>query len=164
MKRFLTAALIGTLSLSFGCATILASKTQALPVSTTPDGTDVYIDGIKRGTTPLTLELDPRRSYTLVFKKEGLDDKVFEVRNQVGAGWVVLDILLGVIPVIVDASTGAWNTLEPESVAVAMLPPEPAKPQSALNCNLSETPEWKSASAVEKKKLIEECKRQQGAQ
>ncbi len=163
MKRLFKAVLVGVLSLSVGCATILASKTQSLPITSNVDATEVYIDGVKRGTTPLTLELDPRRSYTIVFKKEGLEDKVFEVRNQVGAGWVILDILLGLIPVIVDASTGAWSSLEPESVAVAMIPPEPAKEQGAINCNLSGTPEWQSASAVQKKRMLDECKRPQGA-
>ncbi|WP_164021176.1 PEGA domain-containing protein [Pyxidicoccus trucidator] len=164
MKRILSAALLATLALPLGCATILAPKTNPLPINSAPDKADVYIDGVKRGTTPLTLELDPRRSYTLVFKKEGLEDKVFEVRNKVGVGWVVLDILFGLVPVIVDAGTGAWHSLDAETVRVSWLPPEPpATGPGAVNCNLSGTEAWKNASAVEKKRMLDEC-RQQAAQ
>ncbi|EPX64447.1 putative lipoprotein [Cystobacter fuscus DSM 2262] len=184
--------LAGAVSLSVGCATLLAEKTNSIPIQSSPTHADVYIDGIKRGRTPLTLQLDPRRSYTLVFKKEGLEDKVFDLRNQVGVGWVILDVLLGVFPVIVDTGTGAWHSLEPSSVKVAMLPPGedapagdalPGVPQqgveqgpppeaatptpptdsNSVNCNLAGTAEWKSASAIQKKKLLEECRRQQGA-
>lgn len=164
MNRMLTAALMGVVSLQWGCATLLASKTTQLPISSAPDHAEVYIDGVKRGTTPLTLDLDPRRSYTIVFKKEGLEDKVFEVRNRVNAGWVVLDILFGVVPAIVDAGTGAWHQLDADAVRVSWLPPEEAPAPTAVNCNLSGTDEWKRASAVEKKKMLDECRSQSAAQ
>ncbi|GHG90925.1 PEGA domain-containing protein [Comamonas sp. JC664] len=164
MIRMFKAVLIGVVSLQVGCATVLASKTQPLPLSSAPDQADVYIDGVKRGTTPLTLELDPRRSYTIVFKKEGLEDKVFEVRNKVNAGWVVLDILFGLVPAIVDAGTGAWHELEADAVRVSWLPPEEAPAPTAVNCNLSGTEAWKSASAVEKKKMLDECRSQSESQ
>jgi hypothetical protein len=96
-----------------------------------PAGAKVLIDGLERGTTPVTLKLDPRRSYTLVLKKEGDPDQVHELRNSVGAGWIVLDILLGVVPVIVDAATGNWHYFDSDQLAVRfpsvtaaeMLPP-----------------------------------------
>jgi hypothetical protein len=190
MKKLATMVLAGAVSLSMGCATLLAEKTNSIPIHSTPTHADVYIDGIKRGRTPLTLQLDPRRSYTLVFKKEGLEDKVFDVRNQVGVGWVILDVLLGIFPVIVDTGTGAWHSLEPSSVKVAMLPPGedapareavPGVPQQgveqgpqpeaatppaaepAIRCNLEGTEAWKNASASQKKKLLDECRRQQQA-
>ena len=193
MKPFVTATLLFTclLTLQLGCATLLADKVKAVPIQTTPTGADVYIDGIKRGRTPLTLQLDPRRSYTLVFKGEGLEDQVFDVRNEVGVGWVVLDVILGGLPAIIDAQTGAWHSFVPESVQVPLRPsaqahqpgaqqgtrpepgapsPEPmpaaqpAKPPPSVNCNLSGTPEWQNASASQKKKMLDECRRQQGAQ
>jgi hypothetical protein len=195
MKKLATMVLAGAVSLSVGCATVFADKTNLIPIASTPTHADVYIDGLKRGRTPLTLQLDPRRSYTIVFKKEGLEDKVFDVRNQVGVGWVVLDVVLGFWPVLVDMSTDAWYSLEPSSVKVSMLPPQedapareetPGVPQQGVeqgqqgpgaeaatptpptdsrpvNCNLDGTEEWKKASAIQKKKLLDECRRQQGA-
>ncbi|WP_395842933.1 PEGA domain-containing protein [Cystobacter fuscus] len=189
MKKLATMVLAGAVSLSVGCATVFADKTNLIPISSTPTHADVYIDGLKRGRTPLTLQLDPRRSYTIVFKKEGLEDKVFDVRNQVGVGWVVLDVVLGLWPVLIDMSTDAWYSLEPSSVKVSMLPPEeeapareeaPGVPQQGVEqgegaespaespserCkNLEGSEEWKKASAIQKKKLLDECRRQRSAQ
>jgi glycerol-3-phosphate acyltransferase PlsY len=38
------------------------------------------------------------------------------VNTKVGAGWVVLDVLGGLIPVIVDAATGDWKKLDQDAV------------------------------------------------
>jgi len=38
----------------------------------------------------------------------------------VGAGWVILDILGGLIPVIVDAATGDWHYLDQTNVNAAL--------------------------------------------
>ena len=37
--------------------------------------------------------------------------------NRIGAGWVVLDILGGVVPVIIDAATGAWYAFDQNHVS-----------------------------------------------
>jgi hypothetical protein len=34
----------------------------------------------------------------------------------VGAGWVVLDVLAGLVGIIVDAATGAWYELDQDAV------------------------------------------------
>lgn len=33
-----------------------------------------------------------------------------------GAGWIVLDVLAGLVPIIVDAATGAWYGLDQDNV------------------------------------------------
>jgi len=38
------------------------------------------------------------------------------LNNSVGAGWFVLDILGGLIPIIIDAATGNWYGLDQEHV------------------------------------------------
>jgi hypothetical protein len=45
------------------------------------------------------------------------------------AGYVVVDVLLALVPVIIDAATGSWYTLAPSPMNV-MLQPEGA-PASA---------------------------------
>jgi len=42
------------------------------------------------------------------------------VTHHVRAGIVVLDILVGLVPVIIDAATGAWNSLSPNMVNVTL--------------------------------------------
>jgi hypothetical protein len=51
--------------------------------------------------------------------KSGFVDKQVPVRRFVGVGWVLLDVLLGLAPVIVDAATGSWYEYEDTSMAVA---------------------------------------------
>ena len=95
-----------------GCATLFASKSTVVPMNSDPNGAEVYIDGVRRGTTPTSLDLNHKQDYTVVFKREGHRDATCQIDRSVGAGWVVLDILGGLLPVIIDAATGAWHGLK----------------------------------------------------
>lgn len=153
-----------------------------MPVSSVPAGAQVVVDGVDRGVTPTKLKLDIRRSYTLVLKKEGEPDQPYELRNYVGAGWVILDIFL-LVPLIVDAGTQEWNYFSQDSVTVCF-PSAAAAEKAALEaeeaaleaqmadiaatkakipaCNMSGTDAWKGASPDQKKRWIEECNTQAG--
>lgn len=93
-----------------GCATILASKGPVeIPTASTPGGVEVYLDGNRLGTTPVKVEVERKKSHTLVFKKDGFKDASCLLEAKTGAGWVILDILFFVWPVIVDAVTNDWT-------------------------------------------------------
>ena len=53
-------------------------------------------------------------------RKEGYYDRTEQVTRFVGFGWIVLDILTGLVPLIIDMATGDWNMLETETLVVAM--------------------------------------------
>ena len=55
-----------------------------------------------------------------MFKKEGFKEKTILVNSKVGAVWVILDILGGLVPVIIDAATGAWFEFDPDMVTVTL--------------------------------------------
>ncbi len=99
-----------------GCATILGRNTHPLVVSSRPDGADVYINGFKMGTTPIQLELKADKSYMIEYKKEGYETVTRIVNTKVGAGWVILDVISGLVPVIIDAITGEWSRLDQQTV------------------------------------------------
>ena len=63
----------------------------------------------------------PPRPHNHIFRKEGHQDAVCELKASVGAGWVILDILGGLLPVIVDAATGAWKSLDAQTCNVSLL-------------------------------------------
>lgn len=84
--------------------------------SSDPSGAKVYVNGTLLGTTPVQLELKSKNSYTIEFKKEGYETRIVLLNNSVGAGWIVLDVLGGLIPIIIDAATGNWYTLDQEHV------------------------------------------------
>lgn len=73
------------------------------------------------GTTPVQLSLKADKSYTIEFRKEGYESVTRVVNTKVGAGWIVLDVLGGLIPVIIDAATGAWNQLDQDAVNAALI-------------------------------------------
>lgn len=76
------------------------------------------IEGTSRGTTPTTLALAKNKSYTVTFHKEGFQDATVQIDRKVSAGYVVLDVLGGVIPVVIDAATGSWYSLSTNNVSV----------------------------------------------
>jgi len=77
----------------------------------------VYVNGVFRGTTPIKIKLESKGNYTIEFKKEGYGTSTYTITNHVGAGWIILDVLLtGLIGVVVDAATGAWYELDTKYV------------------------------------------------
>ncbi|WPZ08790.1 PEGA domain-containing protein [Roseivirga spongicola] len=103
------------------CATLFAPNTRALAVSSQPAGADVYVNGFKMGATPIELQLTPDKSYNIEFRLEGHESVTRVVNTKVGGGWIVLDVLGGLIPIVVDAATGAWNKLDQDSVNAALV-------------------------------------------
>ncbi|MGB9588967.1 MAG: PEGA domain-containing protein, partial [Armatimonadota bacterium] len=81
-----------------------------------PAGAQVYVNGTLMGTTPISLKLQKQKTYTIEFKKEGYHTRTVQLTNSVGAGWIVLDVLGGLIPVIIDAATGSWYSLDQDNV------------------------------------------------
>ncbi len=113
----LLAFLVFTLS---GCATLFHGSTDKIDFSSDPAGAKVYVNGQLMGNTPLQLNLQSKHSYTIEFRKEGFENRTVVVNCSVGGGWIVLDILGGLIPVIIDAATGDWNSLDQEHVNAAL--------------------------------------------
>ncbi len=99
-----------------GCATIFKGNHDMVDFSSDPAGAEVYVNGAPRGTTPINLKLESKRTYTIEFKKDGFETRTYTITNHVGAGWVILDVLAGLVGVIVDASTGAWYELDQDAV------------------------------------------------
>lgn len=97
----------------FGCATILAGKGPVeIPTASTPTGADVYLDGNRLGTTPMNVKVERKKAQTLVFKKAGFKDTSCILEKSTGAGWVILDVVFGLVPVVVDAVTGDWTSVK----------------------------------------------------
>ena len=90
------------------CATVFKGEYRDVRFNSEPEGAEVYVNGEFQGKTPLKLELRPDQSYTVEFKRKGYKTQVRKIKNKIGAGWVVLDVICGVVPVLVDALTGAW--------------------------------------------------------
>ena len=145
-----SAALLVLLS---SCAVFTHGTTQIIPVSSTPSGAEIFIDGESQGFTPAELELGRGKSHELTLKL-GTQTQTIVLKNVPEAGTIALDAapagvaggltlftcvrasqeddpflplfcsggflitVLAGTPLYVDALTGAWYRLVPESVSV----------------------------------------------
>jgi PEGA domain-containing protein len=111
----LLAALAGT-----GCATVFAKKSMMAPMSSDPSGAEVFVDGHRVGQTPITIELSHRREHVIGFRKAGYKEATCTIGRSVGAVWIVLDVVFGLVPVIIDAATGSWYGSKPKVCNVTL--------------------------------------------
>jgi hypothetical protein len=115
-KMIATAIILLVVSLTFtNCAALFNSGGGVVSFSSNPSAAEVIIDGQSLGKTPVTLDLDRTTTHQVIIKKDGVE-KSYILQNKVGAGWIVLDLLGGLIPVVIDAATGSWYTLSPKTV------------------------------------------------
>ena len=117
MKKIISITLVISLFLLISsCATIFKGPSNNVDLNSNPQGAEVYVNGNYRGDTPIKLKLESKQTYTLEFKKEGYKTKTITITNHVGVGWIVLDVICGLIPVIIDAVTGSWYELDQKNV------------------------------------------------
>ena len=100
--------------LLWGCATLFNDKDPPVSFQSNPSAAKVYVNGNYMGDTPFAINLKTDKSYTIEFRKEGYKPKTYFLNNNVGVGWIVLDVLAGLIPIVVDAATGAWYEFSEE--------------------------------------------------
>lgn len=116
-----TAALVCAAAWTSACGTIIQGTRQEIVANSTPDAAKVTTTpATGEYQTPITLRLERKRSYSIRFEKDGYTPATVDLQHKLGAVYVILDIVLGLVPVIVDAATGGWYTLEPGSALVAM--------------------------------------------
>jgi len=98
------------------CATLFKGTSEEVRFGSDPQKAEVWVNGAKMGETPISLKLESKKTYQIEFRKEGYKTVTKNITNRVGAGWIILDVLAGLIPVIVDAATGAWYSLDQKNV------------------------------------------------
>jgi hypothetical protein len=116
MKKKLWAPVLVLCLLSASCATIIKGNSSKVDLNSDPQGAKVFVNGYFMGETPIRIKLESKGNYILEFKKEGFKTKSFNITNHVGAGWIILDVLFGLIPVLVDAATGSWYDLDQNNI------------------------------------------------
>lgn len=109
----------------FGCATLFKGGAQKVETTSSPVKAQVWVNGEYRGDTPLQLKLAVKKEYAVEFRAEGYQPRVYHLNNRVGAGWVVLDVLAGLVPVIVDAATGSWYQLDQKRIDAVLQAQQP---------------------------------------
>ena len=142
---FLIILLITIVLLFSSCATILKGTTEGVDVDSAPTGAKVYINGQYMGKTPLQNKLRSNKTHHIEFVKEGYEKKTVDITSSLGANWIVLDVLFGVFPIIIDAASGSWYNLD-DSYARTLLEKKGAK-HEARESELSYEPDSESKTS-----------------
>jgi hypothetical protein len=117
MKKFvLIITLVSLMGMLTGCAALFSGGKATMTATSDPEGAEVFVNGVSYGMTPVQFKLKTNQSYKFVFKKEGYQPVERFIENKIGVTWLVLDVLAGGIPVVIDAATGAWYVLEQQNV------------------------------------------------
>jgi hypothetical protein len=119
MKKFkilLVILLIPQIIILQSCATMFKGNSSKVEVSSEPSGATLYVNGNQMGKTPGILKLESKNNYQIEIRKEGYETRTFNITNSVAGGYVVLDILFGIVPIIIDVATGSWYVLDQDHV------------------------------------------------
>ena len=92
-----------------GCASVLGSHQKDFDFNSNPAGASVVVNGSPAGTTPLRMKLSNHKEHVIVFRKDGYNDATCTLVKGTGAGWVIFEVITGLVPVIVDAATNNWS-------------------------------------------------------
>jgi len=100
--------------LSPNCATVTRSSRQRIPVTSSPAGAKVIVNGVEQGVTPLEVRL-ARKDKGQIIRIESPGYNPVEIRPQrkMSGSTILSDFLLGLIPAIVPA--GAWGLANEDS-------------------------------------------------
>ncbi len=135
MKYLNVTLLIPLILLIAGCGALFNGEASPITMNSNPIGAQVLVDGDPVGTTPVTVDISVKEEHRVVFRMAGYDDVTCILNRKVGAGWIILDILGGVFPIIIDAATGSWYELSEDACNVTL----PRADQAALSIERRET-------------------------
>ncbi|HEX9657941.1 MAG TPA: hypothetical protein VGB89_13620 [Bacteroidota bacterium] len=124
-----------------GCATVFKGYYDTVDLRNAPDdlrittagGLEVPISRIsktysvnnRRGdftgrvidTTYVRISLRSNEDHILVLSSGGKEKRVQTFRK-IGGGWIILNVLSGGVPLVIDAITGNWNFFDPIDASV----------------------------------------------
>jgi hypothetical protein len=121
MKKLLAMGLVTVLMFS-SCALIFKGDSARIVFTSSPSQAQVLIDGSVIGSTTTEAVLKVNRSYNITFRKVGYADQTYILNNRIGALWIVLDVVSGLVPLVIDAATGAWYEFDTNNVNVTLTP------------------------------------------
>ena len=103
-----------------GCATLIHGSDESIEVTSTPSGASVEVNGRPVGETPTTAVLERGKSYTVKIYRDGYESYTETLRNGRSL-WISLNIFNLMLPgLLVDASTGAFYSLEPDQISAEL--------------------------------------------
>ena len=112
------------------CAAILTKREKVVAVTSSVEGTYIYVNGALECQTPCTLTLKPKycEAFAIEAKKEGYHTKQKTIESKLGVGWLILDIVLTTfLGPAIDGISGAWLRLDTQALNIQLIPEEEDK-------------------------------------
>ena len=104
-----------------GCGTLMGGGTQMVQVNSAPSGATVTLaPDAGSFTTPASLSLERKYSYTITASREGYSPATARINKSMRTSVLLADLFFFPIGVIVDAITGAWYQLSPQTVSLVL--------------------------------------------
>jgi len=122
MKKLISVFILFTFLFYSGCATIFQGSKDELSFYSEPSGAKILVNGHDVGKTPKIVSLKRGQEYYVEFVKQGYEKMGIKLTYGIGAGWIILDILTGLIGILVDAITENWYGFDLESYKANLVP------------------------------------------
>lgn len=115
-KIFVLLGILSALSLT-GCSTIMNGTTHNLSVNSNVQNAKVYINGVYKGETPISLTLPTNEKvYTVKIEADGYIPYT-EVLQRKASGWAWGNVLLGgIIGLGIDMATGGLYIYDKDNI------------------------------------------------
>ena len=116
--RLVAALLAACVALPSGCATILRNSKQDITISCNRPPATVRVDG---ATGMLGVNRLERETSHQITGESGGKTASGWVSADISIPWLLVDIFLGgLVGIVVDAITGAWNDLSPSNLTLTI--------------------------------------------
>ena len=102
------------------CGALFKGSTQSVGIKSFQQGSTIEVDG-QTYVSPALIELPRNQNYVVTISKEGYETQQLRINKKISGGIVILDILGGILPLIVDAVTGTWYNLSPKEINVNLV-------------------------------------------
>ena len=105
-----------------GCGTILHGTHEDVSITTRPDKAQIWVDGVSVGQAPTKVSLEVIATRVVVVRAPGYKEQTIRTDKMLSGGYVAADVLLALVPVIIDAATGGWYGVAPNPMNVMLAP------------------------------------------
>ena len=103
-----------------GCGALFYGSTQTISVKSVQRGSNIEVDG-QTFVSPASIELRRNGEYVVTISKEGFETQQVRILRNVSGGIVILDVLGGIIPLLIDGLMGTWYKLSPQEIDVNLI-------------------------------------------
>ena len=120
--RLALACLLLASSTGIGCATLIRGTHRTVEIQSRPPDAEVSVDGVAHGRTPVRVDVEAGQPHTIVVSAPDHEPQTVRTERSLSGGFVFIDVLLGIVPLIIDASTDAWYDVQPAPINVMLRP------------------------------------------